>query len=103
MRHRVHLLKSFRSYKNQGKEQEALQILEYAAQNGNHAAQWKLGRMYQTGDGVPHNHVEAFNFFQKLTEGYRFLQPTFGGLAIQCQCICCVRALLPQWHTGGWS
>lgn len=66
---------SFQQFKQRGQEDEALQMLEYAARNGNPAAQWKLGRMYQTGDGVPHNEWEAFRFFQKLTENYRFLHP----------------------------
>ena len=68
-------IESFRANRSQWKDDEALQVLEFAAQRGNHAAQWKLGKMYQTGDGVPVNPVEAFNFFQKLTEGYRFLHP----------------------------
>ncbi|HEX5868307.1 MAG TPA: sel1 repeat family protein, partial [Beijerinckiaceae bacterium] len=31
----------------------AVQALEFAAKKGNPLAQWKLGRMYASGDGVP--------------------------------------------------
>jgi len=50
-------------------------VLKYAAENGNLAAQWKLGRMYQTGDGVPQDPYAAFNFFKQLAERYRDVRP----------------------------
>ena len=65
----------FRSFRKAGKKDDALDVLKYAAENGNLAAQWKLGRMYQTGDGVPQDPLAAFNFFQKLAERYHGLRP----------------------------
>jgi len=65
----------FRSFNKQGKKEEALSVLKYAAQNGNSAAQWKLGRMYQTGDGVPQNSLEAFNFYRRLADRYQEVHP----------------------------
>ncbi len=35
-----------------GNSEMAVQALGYAAREGNVAAQWKLGRMYQDGEGV---------------------------------------------------
>jgi len=40
--------------------------LEYAAQQGGTAAQWKLGRMYADGKGVPQDDMRAFEYFRKI-------------------------------------
>ncbi|MFK5977322.1 MAG: tetratricopeptide repeat protein [Rhizobiaceae bacterium] len=65
----------FRSFRKDGRKEDALGVLKYAAENGNLAAQWKLGRMYQTGDGVPQDPLAAFDFFKKLAERSRDLRP----------------------------
>src|SRR5580704_14826075 len=43
---------------------KALTALQYAAEQGQPAAQWKLGRMY--GDGVPQDQMRAFNYFSEI-------------------------------------
>lgn len=62
------VFKFFRTFRKDGRKEDALGVLKYAAENGNLAAQWKLGRMYQTGDGVPQDPLAAFDFFKKLAE-----------------------------------
>jgi exopolysaccharide production negative regulator len=45
---------------------KALNALQYAADQGQPAAQWKLGRMYADGDGVPQDQMRAFNYFSEI-------------------------------------
>jgi uncharacterized protein len=45
---------------------KALTALQYAADQGQPAAQWKLGRMYADGDGVPQDQMRAFNYFSQI-------------------------------------
>jgi len=45
---------------------KALTALQYAADQGQPAAQWKLGRMYADGDGVPQDQMRAFNYFSDI-------------------------------------
>jgi exopolysaccharide production negative regulator len=40
--------------------------LQYAAEQGGTAAQWKLGRMYADGKGVPQDDMRAFDYFSKI-------------------------------------
>src|SRR4051812_30809224 len=40
---------------------KAVNSLEYAAEKGHALAQWKLGRMYAEGDGVPQDDRRAFD------------------------------------------
>jgi hypothetical protein len=49
---------------------EGVSELEYAADQGMPAAQWKLGRMYADGDGVPKNTLRAFEYFTRLTKAH---------------------------------
>jgi hypothetical protein len=49
-----------------GKTDQAVTSLEYAAQQGVAAAQWKLGRMYADGDGVSMNKLRAFEYFKRI-------------------------------------
>jgi TPR repeat protein len=44
--------------------------LEYAADQGMPAAQWKLGRMYADGDGVQKDTLRAFEYFSRLTRAH---------------------------------
>jgi len=44
----------------------ALSALEYAADQGHVAAQWKVGRMYADGDGVQQDDLRAFNYFSQI-------------------------------------
>jgi TPR repeat protein len=51
----------------QGKTEQALMELEYAAEQGVPGAIWKLGRMYADGDGVDLNKARAYGYFRSLT------------------------------------
>ncbi|MFC0283329.1 tetratricopeptide repeat protein [Camelimonas abortus] len=53
---------------NAGDIAGALQALEYAASRGHGPAQWKLGRMYAEGDGVPHDDLKAFEYFSRVVQ-----------------------------------
>ena len=47
-----------------GDAQSSVQALTYAADGGQPLAQWKLGRMYARGDGVPRDDVEGLRLFR---------------------------------------
>jgi len=51
----------------QGKTEQAVTELEYAAEQGVPGAIWKLGRMYADGDGVKMNNARAYEYFRRLT------------------------------------
>jgi hypothetical protein len=53
-----------------GQKQKALVSLEYAAEQGMVAAQWKLGRMYAEGDGVDQSDLRAFEYFSRIADGH---------------------------------
>ncbi len=65
----------FFSFRKNGKTKEAASTLEYAAEQGDHAAQWKLGKMYETGDGVRKDPAAAVRFYSKIVENYSDAQP----------------------------
>jgi TPR repeat protein len=69
------ILNFFFKARKQGNQEDAVGALLYAAEQGDHAAQWKLGRMYQTGDGVKKDPLEAFNFFRRVVENYSDARP----------------------------
>ncbi|MGA7487278.1 MAG: tetratricopeptide repeat protein [Xanthobacteraceae bacterium] len=63
-------LEAFRSgtqLLRQGKTEQAVAELEYAAERGVPGAIWKLGRMYADGDGVDMNKARAYEYFRRLT------------------------------------
>ncbi|MEH3118532.1 MAG: tetratricopeptide repeat protein [Methylorubrum populi] len=53
---------------NAGDKQGAVRALEYAADQGQTLALWKLGRMYADGDGVPHDDLKAFEYFSRIAD-----------------------------------
>jgi hypothetical protein len=53
-----------------GQKQKALVSLEYAAEQGVVAAQWKLGRMYAEGNGVEQSDLRAFEYFSRIADGH---------------------------------
>jgi TPR repeat protein len=53
-----------------GETAKALNALEYAAEAGHAAAQWKLGRMYADGDQVPQNDLRAFQYFSRIANSH---------------------------------
>jgi len=70
--------KIFRFYltqKKQGKDDEALDVLEYAAYQGNQTARWKLGKMYESGDSVARDPAKAFQFYKEIADNYGEARP----------------------------
>ena len=70
--------KIFRHYlnkKKQGDNAEALDVLKYAAEQGNQTAQWKLGKMYEKGDGVAKSDAEAYRFYRQIADRYGDARP----------------------------
>ena len=53
-----------------GQKEKALVSLEYAAEQGLIAAQWKLGRMYAEGDGVDRSDLRAFEYFSGIADAH---------------------------------
>jgi TPR repeat protein len=63
-------LEAFRSgtqLLRQGKTDQAVMELDYAAEQGVPGAIWKLGRMYADGDGVKMHKGRAYEYFSRLT------------------------------------
>lgn len=65
----------FFTFRQKGKSEEAFQVLKYAADNGNPAAQWKLAKSYQNGDGVEQDPLQAFSMFQRIADQYSLARP----------------------------
>ncbi len=53
-----------------GHKHSAVVALQYAAESGESLAQWKLGKMYAAGDGVPQDDAKAFDYFSQLVDNY---------------------------------
>lgn len=51
-----------------GNQAGAVRALEAAAAHGNLTAQFKLGRVYASGEGVPANDLKAFEYFSKIAD-----------------------------------
>ena len=51
-----------------GEKEKGLTSLQYAAEQGHTMAQWKLGRMYAAGDGVPRSDQRAFDYFSRIAD-----------------------------------
>ena len=54
----------------EGDRKAAIEQLRRAAESGHPIAQWKLGRIYQTGDGVPANDAKAFEFYNQVANNH---------------------------------
>lgn len=48
----------------------SVSALKYAADGGQPLARWKLGQMYASGDGVPHDDFKAFQYFSQIVSSY---------------------------------
>lgn len=57
------------SYKS-GDKETAAEALSFAADNGNPIAQWKLGRMYEEGDGIARDDYKAFKYFSEVADAH---------------------------------
>ena len=59
-----------------GKTDDAFNVLKYAAEQGNSAAQWKLAKMYERGEqGVQKDPLAAFKMFHKVASKYTLARP----------------------------
>ena len=54
----------------EGDKKAAIEQLRRAAESGHPIAQWKLGRIYQMGDGVPANDVKAFEYYNQVANSH---------------------------------
>ncbi len=55
---------------NSGDKTTALEALNFAADKGLTSAQWKLGQMYATGDGVERDDFHAFQLFSRVANSH---------------------------------
>jgi TPR repeat protein len=53
-----------------GDSASSVEALKYAAAGGQSLAQWKLGRMYAAGEGVPHDDAVAYQYFSEIVNNY---------------------------------
>jgi TPR repeat protein len=53
-----------------GLKAKQFSALQYAADQGHPSAQWKLGRMYADGDGVPRDDLRAFEYFSRIANSH---------------------------------
>jgi TPR repeat protein len=53
-----------------GEKAKAVSSLQYAAEQGHALAQWKLGRMYASGDGVKQDDQRAFEYFSSIANAH---------------------------------
>jgi uncharacterized protein len=60
----------------------SLTALQYAAEGGHPVAQWKLGRMYASGDGVAQDDVRAFEYFSRIANAHAEDSPSAPQAAI---------------------
>ncbi len=58
-----------------GDPRSSLDALRYAADGGEALARWKLGSMYAQGDGVPHDDLKAYQYFQQIIDAYDEANP----------------------------
>jgi uncharacterized protein len=59
-----------------GEKSKAADALEFAADEGNIAARWKLGKMYADGDGVIHDDYKAYKHFLKVADENADVSPS---------------------------
>ncbi len=60
---------------HRGDKAKAARALEYAADDGNVLAQWKLGSMYAGGDGIGHDDYMAFRYFSRIADANSDIGP----------------------------
>jgi TPR repeat protein len=60
----------------------SLSTLQYAAEGGHPGAQFKLGQMYASGNGVAHDDLRAFDYFSKIANAHAEDNPSAPQAAI---------------------
>jgi len=53
-----------------GDSTAAIEALKYAAAGGERLAQWKLAKLYASGDGVPRDDLKAYELFSQIVANY---------------------------------
>jgi hypothetical protein len=53
----------------------SVDALKYAADGGQQIAQWQLGRMYASGEGVGRDDVKAYRYFEQIVDNYNEDEP----------------------------
>jgi uncharacterized protein len=71
-------LERFRS----GDPASAIETLKYATSGGEALAQWKLAKIYASGDGVPRDDIKAYDYFSQIVTNYDEDDPNRRDLAI---------------------
>jgi exopolysaccharide production negative regulator len=59
----------------EGRTDQGVMALEYAAGKGVPAAMWKLGRIYADGEGVTKDQLRSFEYFRDLTRAHAYDPP----------------------------
>jgi hypothetical protein len=59
----------------EGRVDQGVMALEYAAERGVPGAMWKLGRIYADGEGVGIDEKRAFDYFRSLTKAHAYDPP----------------------------
>lgn len=55
---------------SQGDSMTAIEALKFAANGGELLAQWKLAKIYASGDGVPRDDLQAYKYFSQIVKSY---------------------------------
>lgn len=71
-------LEGFRS----GDAASAIEALKYAATRGELLAQWKLAKIYASGDGAPRDDLKAYDYFSQIVTNYDEDDPNRRDLAV---------------------
>ncbi|ETR75262.1 exopolysaccharide production negative regulator [Afipia sp. P52-10] len=75
----------------------SLSTLQYAAEGGHPIAQWKLGRMYATGEGVDRDDLRAFDYFSRIANQHAEDSPS----APQAQIVANAFVALGRYYRDG--
>ena len=66
----------FFGFWKEGKRDDAVDVLKYAADKGNSAAQWKLAKLYERGDeGFERDPLAAFKMYERIVSSYPVAHP----------------------------
>jgi hypothetical protein len=75
----------------------SLSTLQYAAEGGHPIAQWRLGRMYATGEGVDRDDLRAFDYFSRIANQHAEDSPS----APQAQIVANAFVALGRYYRDG--
>lgn len=73
--------------------------LQYAADQGQVNAQWKIGRMLADGDGVAQNDLRAFEYFSQIANSHAGEPPGTAQAHIVANAFVALGALLPEGYS----